>query len=137
MNKVIVKKLSEEEAKALINNIYEEEADECKECGGCDPVELSEGRPSAICFSGYANGKKVADVIKFFTKATDIRWARLCDMDSALVIKFPTEELPALLSCMDSCIAHECAIERGELHIVFRVEQKKAEPKKKAVPKKK
>lgn len=72
MNKVIVKKLSEEEAKALINNIYEED-DECKECGGCDPVELSEARPSALCFSGYANGKKVADVIKFFTKATDCK----------------------------------------------------------------
>lgn len=136
MNKVIVKKLSEEEAKALINNIYDEE-DECKECGGCDPVGFGEARSSAICFSDYANGKKVADVIKFFTKATDIRWARLCDMDSALVIQFPTEELPALLSFMDSCIAHECDIERGELHIVFRVEQKKAEPKKKAVPKKK
>lgn len=136
MNKVIVKKLSEEEAKALINNIYEED-DECKECGGCEPVDLCEGRPSAICFSGYANGKKVADVIKFFTKATDIRWVRLNDMNTDLVIKFSTEELPALLSCMDSCIAIECAIEHGELHIVFRAEQKKAEPKKKAVPKKK
>ena len=134
MNKVFVKKLSEEEAKALINNIHE---DECKECGGCDPHVWSKYDSSSIDFDEYARGKKVADVIKFFTKATEIRYVSLGDMDSDLAMQFSTGDTPALLSCMDSCIAQECLISHAGLYILFRVEQKKAEPKKKAVPKKK